>query len=136
MVAQKEGNKYPPVLTFPSMGGRKINLILAFVIDIRQEYKDWTAAMSPKPNKPIWQLKRKHKKMKRSDDWHPNRRESRHPHEIEVTCVCQSKMASKSLKRSGFGSISVDIRKPAVLKKDMNSMRSPMSNATIPVAQC
>ena len=45
-------------------------------------------------------------------------------------------MASKSLKRSGFGSISVDIRKPAVLKKDMNSMRSPMSNATIPVAQC
>ena len=47
-------------LTFPS---------LVFVC--RQEYKERKAAanMPPKPDKSIWQPKRKHKKKKRIDDW-------------------------------------------------------------------
>ena len=41
------------------------------VISCRKEYKDRKAAanMPPKPQKPIWQPKRKHKKKKRIDDW-------------------------------------------------------------------
>ena len=40
------------------------------VISCRKEYKDRKAAanMPPKPQKPIWQPKRKHKKKKRIDD--------------------------------------------------------------------
>ena len=47
-------------LTFPSL-----------FFSYRQEYKERKAAanMPPKPDKPIWQPKRKHKKKKRIDDW-------------------------------------------------------------------